>query len=73
MDYELYDNLDFAMCERTNELNYGITARQFTNQIYDMLFYNSNKTKNEPFKVVYRSKPIKGIVLELVTINQNYI
>lgn len=28
--------------------------------------------KHSPFLVVYKSKPIKGIVLELVTINSNY-
>lgn len=32
-----------------------------------------NDKNNEPFIVTYRSKPIRGITLELMGINPNYI
>ena len=63
--YFLFQAIDCRIAETKCELNSA-----FINGLCDTPnpFYKSN----EPYKVVYRSKPIQGIVLELVTINKDY-
>lgn len=36
------------------------------------LEYLKPKKEEEPFIVVYKSKPIRGVVLELMSLNPNY-
>lgn len=56
---------------------FGITTEEFMNQLMELNnIFSINEIKSIykdkihiPYKVIYRSKPIRGIVLELVTLN----
>lgn len=70
----MHEELNNSISETKTPLDYRISVQQLTYQLELMsnAFYPA-KASNEPFKVVYRSKPIQGIVLELVTLNEKYI
>ena len=56
---------EFKMCNTYNQLAYSILENR--------LFKTEHHEYEEPPLIVtYRSKPIKGIVLELVTLNPKW-
>lgn len=70
---DIYEDI-YEECTQNYMLNYMSRQEDFFKSLRQ---FNTAITKDDlervkPYIVTYKSKPIKGVVLELVTINPNY-
>lgn len=72
----LYEEPEFTSLETYRNQMYMSTQEFYEcmQTFKDVLGWKekNNKDKQNIFKIVFKSKPIKGVVLELVTLNESY-